>query len=109
MAKELGTKYLSWNLFPICFLSWAPPGTNEDAPGVPGGGCEVVAPCGSQRAIISVENWARHLRTAVHPVTSWSQRTAMVVSPVRHEQGVAPGGQEPILAELASTEVRRVL
>lgn len=31
----------------------------------------------------------------------------MVVSTVRHEQGGAPGGQEPILAELASTEVRK--
>lgn len=31
----------------------------------------------------------------------------MVVSTVRYEQGGAPGGQEPILAELASTEVRK--
>lgn len=54
-------------------------------------------------------NWARHLRTAARPVSSASQKRAMVVSTVRHEQGGPPGGQESILAELGSAEVRESL
>lgn len=35
-----------------------------------------------------VTNWARHLRVAAHPMSSVSQRRAMVVSPESISKGV---------------------
>lgn len=93
MAKEVGTSCLSWDLLSF---SRAPSGANADAPRAPAGGCEAN---GAREPSVPVEswepvftNWAGLLRAAAYSV---SQRRAMVVSTVRHEQG-GPQEEGPI-------------